>query len=101
MKFQGAVSVCIGNEGIRAVLDRETGFMRFLRVRNKKGFMGVLPGDGGVHNVGTDRTDVVQPNKDMEVKGSSLLELKTVKKGFDILRSWVIDIGQDVCAPPV
>ena len=37
----------------------------------------------------------------MKVNGSSLLELTAIKECFDVLRRWLLDIGEDVRTPSV
>ena len=57
--MEGGVSVWIGGERVRSVVDGQTGSIRLLRVRHKECVTGVVPRHGGVHKVGADTGDVL------------------------------------------
>ena len=84
MEFQGRVSLGIGSKGIRDVLHREAGCIRFLRMCHNEGVVRIVPGNRGIEKVGANRRHLVEPNEHVEMERTPLLKFKVVKERLHI-----------------
>ena len=45
--------------------------------------------------------NVLYLDKHMKMKSGAFLELKTVKKGLQVLGSWILEISEYICSPSI
>ena len=45
--------------------------------------------------------NVLYPDKHMKMKSAAFLELKAVKKGLQVVGSWVLEISEYICSPSI